>query len=255
MSTRSHQVPISEKSSRTGSVNLLLQRATEWDTGGLPENRLLSGGDIAAAKAWAARRPKDAPEPTTLHLDFIRASEEVEENRRNTERRRLEELASAQAERAKALEEREIAQKREVEQSRRVVRRTLAGLGVALLLAVVAGAAGFFARQQQQVANAERDRARVALAQVLAERSWGALSGDNKDLAIRYALSGWRVAPSNAAYYRWRRGHAPRSVHWCRASHGWSRQLTRSFGRYGTLRGPAARFASDRRTGSPRLLR
>jgi hypothetical protein len=38
----------------------------------------LSGGDITAAKAWALRRPKDAPEPTVLHLDFIRASEEAE---------------------------------------------------------------------------------------------------------------------------------------------------------------------------------
>jgi hypothetical protein len=39
-----------------------LQRATEWDRGGRPTNRLLSGDDIAEAKAWAARRPKNAPE-------------------------------------------------------------------------------------------------------------------------------------------------------------------------------------------------
>ena len=53
-----------------------LQRAMEWDKGGRPANRLLSGNDILDAKAWAARRPKGAPEPTALHLDFIRASEE-----------------------------------------------------------------------------------------------------------------------------------------------------------------------------------
>src|SRR6516165_99860 len=41
-----------------------LQRAIEWDRGGRPANRLLSGDDIADAKAWAARRPKGAPEPT-----------------------------------------------------------------------------------------------------------------------------------------------------------------------------------------------
>jgi hypothetical protein len=51
-----------------------LQRAMEWDRGGRPANRLLSGDDIAEAKAWAARRPKNAPEPTALHLDFIRSS-------------------------------------------------------------------------------------------------------------------------------------------------------------------------------------
>ena len=50
----------------------LLQRATEWDSGGRPANRLLSGSDITAAKAWVARRPKGAPEPTALHLDFLR---------------------------------------------------------------------------------------------------------------------------------------------------------------------------------------
>jgi hypothetical protein len=53
-----------------------LQRAMERDTGGRPANRLLSGNDIVEAKAWAARRPKSAPEPTVLQLDFIRASEE-----------------------------------------------------------------------------------------------------------------------------------------------------------------------------------
>jgi TIR domain len=44
----------------------LLQRATEWQewqAGGHAESRLLFGDDIAEAKAWAARRPKDAPEP------------------------------------------------------------------------------------------------------------------------------------------------------------------------------------------------
>ena len=53
-----------------------LQRAIEWDTRGRPANRLLSGDDIAEAKAWAARQPQDAPEPTALHFDYIRASEE-----------------------------------------------------------------------------------------------------------------------------------------------------------------------------------
>ena len=36
-----------------------LQRAIEWDKGGRPANRLLSGNDILEAKAWAARRPKE----------------------------------------------------------------------------------------------------------------------------------------------------------------------------------------------------
>jgi hypothetical protein len=90
----------------------LLIRAMEWNAAGRPNNRLLSGDDISAAKDWLSRRPKDAPEATGLHLDFIRAGERVDEDRRNAERRQLEEMASAQSQRAAALHEREAAVKR-----------------------------------------------------------------------------------------------------------------------------------------------
>jgi hypothetical protein len=52
-----------------------LRQANNWDEGGRSANRLLSGLDIDTAKAWTARRPKNAPEPTALQLDFIKASE------------------------------------------------------------------------------------------------------------------------------------------------------------------------------------
>ena len=84
-----------------------LQRATEWDAGGRPANRLLSGPDIATAKAWAARRPKNAPEPTELQRDFIKASEAEESRQQSAEAQRLQEIAEAQAARGKALAERE----------------------------------------------------------------------------------------------------------------------------------------------------
>ncbi|MGO9473056.1 MAG: SUMF1/EgtB/PvdO family nonheme iron enzyme [Rhodomicrobium sp.] len=74
-----------------GEHTRLLLRATEWDAGGRAENRLLFGSDIAAAKAWAERRPQGAPEPTSLHLDFIRASENAEAARENATRRAYEE--------------------------------------------------------------------------------------------------------------------------------------------------------------------
>ena len=60
----------------------LLARAMEWDGAGRQANRMLGGGDIAAAKTWAARRPREAPEPTELHLAFIHASEQAELERR-----------------------------------------------------------------------------------------------------------------------------------------------------------------------------
>src|SRR5215813_9055532 len=89
-----------------------LQRATEWDSSGRPANRLLSRDDIAEAKDWAARRPKSAPEPTSLHLDFIRASEEEAEARSSAQRKQLEAMAAAQAECQKALHEAEEAQRK-----------------------------------------------------------------------------------------------------------------------------------------------
>lgn len=87
----------------------LFQRATEWKAGGQLPNRLLFASDIADARAWLSRRPKGAAEPTGLHLEFIRASEEAEQERAGAEQRRLEEMTSAQVERARALSERETA--------------------------------------------------------------------------------------------------------------------------------------------------
>ena len=48
-------------------------------------------------KGWLARRPKDAPEATELHLAFIKASEQSEADATSAERKRLEEMAAAQA--------------------------------------------------------------------------------------------------------------------------------------------------------------
>jgi TIR domain-containing protein len=112
----------------------LLLRATEWDVGGKAESRLLSGSDIMAAKAWAARQPKGAPEPTALHLAYIRASEEVEDARISAQRRQLEEMTAAQNERAKALQTAEQALSRTIRLQRR---QAIAGTVIALVLALV----------------------------------------------------------------------------------------------------------------------
>src|SRR5215468_10000337 len=100
-------------------------------------------------------------------------------------------MAVAQADRAKALAEREVAQKREAEQARKVVRRTVTGMVVAILFAAAAGGAGFLAYQKQREAAVERDRARVegdrardALARILAERSWDSFASGARDGAI-----------------------------------------------------------------------
>jgi hypothetical protein len=137
----------------------LMARATEWDLAGRVENRLLRGSDVDAARRWTAERPKDAPALTELHLAFIRASESAERNRTDEERKRLQEMASAQAERSKALDDREIA-------VRTVARRTVLGIAGTAVFAIGAGATGYWAfRAQRQSlrSRAQEETARKAL--------------------------------------------------------------------------------------------
>ena len=133
-----------------------LQRAIEWDRAGRPANRLLSGDGIAEAKAWAARRPKSAPEPTPLHLDFIRASEdEAEKVRRKAEldEKRLKDVElQAALQRAEAAKDREAAAKK-------ITRRTLVGT---TSVVAVGGVAGFFGYRSYEASEQSRS-ARAAL--------------------------------------------------------------------------------------------
>lgn len=123
----------------------LQQRAAEWDAAGRIENRMLSGGDILAAKQWASHRPRGAPEPTTLHLDYIHASEAGETARQNVEQQRLAAIEAAQAERAVALDRMEAAlTAAAVAQRRRIRIRNMA-------LVAVTAAAGIAAWQWQLV--------------------------------------------------------------------------------------------------------
>jgi tetratricopeptide (TPR) repeat protein len=132
-----------------------LERAIEWDKGGRAAIRLLSGNDILDAKAWAARRPKTAPEPTVLQLDFIRASEAEAEARLSEERKQLDAMVAAQAEREKALHDREEA----VKQRAKVARVRNIALVVAIILL---GLAAWFVRdsdQQQKAAEQHKTTA------------------------------------------------------------------------------------------------
>jgi TPR repeat protein len=133
-----------------------LQRAIEWDTGGRPANRLLSGNDIHAAKAWAAGRPNSAPEPTVLQLDFIRASEEEAEARLSEQRKQLEAVATAQAARETALHEAEEALKQAADAQHRRARIRNVALVVVSILAVLAGWLGWIAEEQRRLAERQR---------------------------------------------------------------------------------------------------
>jgi TPR repeat protein len=133
-----------------------LQRATEWDRGGRPANRLLSGDDIAEAKAWVVRRPKNAPEPTALHLDFVRASEEEAEARSSAQRKQLEAVAAAQADRETALHKAEEALKQAAHAQRKRARIRNIAFVVVSIFAVLAGWLYWNAEQQRQMAEEQR---------------------------------------------------------------------------------------------------
>jgi len=204
-----------------------LQRAMEWDKGGRPANRLLSGNDILEAKAWAARRPKGELEPTALHLDFIRASEDEAEARLSEQRKQLQAMAAAQAERETALHDREEALK----QRTRVARVRNFALMAVSIFAALAGLLGWraqqnliLAEQQKQTAEQQKEQADHILAraetiivnlqdlmdaktkqEVFALFNVGAIHGDAK--AMRYLgviyHRGFGVAPDYTKAREW----------------------------------------------------
>jgi hypothetical protein len=145
-----------------------LQRAIEWDKGGRPANRLLSGDDIAEATTWVARRPKGAPEPTALQLDFIRASEQEAAARLSEQRKQLEAVAAAQTERETALHDREEALKQAADAQRRRARIRNIALVVVSILAVLAGWLFWDAEQEKKLA--EQQRATAEEQRTLAEQ-------------------------------------------------------------------------------------
>jgi TPR repeat protein len=141
-----------------------LQRATEWHRGDRPANRLLSGDDITEAKTWASHRPKNAPEPTALHLDFIRASEEEAEARLSAQRKQLEAMAAAYSERETALHKAEEALKQAAEAHRkRAMIRNIAFVIVSIF-AVFAGWLFSRAEEQRKATEKQREQADQILA-------------------------------------------------------------------------------------------
>ena len=169
-----------------------LRQASNWDEGGRPANRLLSGADIATGKTWIARHPKTAPQPTGLQLDFIKASEAEDIRRIKSEvTRRQQEVADAQAAKEQALAERAEAQKREAKLSRRVFWLSLAGGATALCFAA---AAGWFAIK----ASAAREEIQLQLNRVNRARAQSIINDLGLDRALefepRQREAVWRLA-------------------------------------------------------------
>jgi uncharacterized protein HemX len=114
------------------------------------------GEDIELAKEWAARRPRNAPEPSGLHLEFILASEVAENERLGQDKQRLAERERLQ---------------REVGTSRRAASRgTAAALVAASLGLLVAAGIGILAVSKQQEAEMQQKEAKALREQLAADR-------------------------------------------------------------------------------------
>jgi hypothetical protein len=145
----------------------LILRATEWEVGGRVDSRLLSGSDIVAAKTWVSRRPKDAPEPTTLHLEFIQSSELAEDARLSAQRKQLADMAHAQAEREAALLRAEHALKQAADAQRRRARLRNIALIVVTLVGGVACVGFYRAESAEQIATRTQARYDVLKAAIV----------------------------------------------------------------------------------------
>lgn len=166
----------------------LFERASEWDHAGRLANRMLSGEEISRAKEWLARQPSGAPAPTELHRDFIHASEIAEVERAGAERRRLAEIAEAQAAEAKALLERHAA-------IALASRRTTIGMFVAGGLATAAGGLAYWGINAEGRFNREvEERKRLARLGEEEARRRGANRTDIRGQVVAFAASPGQLA-------------------------------------------------------------
>jgi hypothetical protein len=147
--------------------------ATRWQGKGRIEALLLRGDEIANAKVWTQRRPKDAPEPTLLQREFIAESEKAEQARIALEKAQAAAMKNAEIDRLRAEQESNRLRLEVLEKQRRQTRILLVGL--VLLGALGAGfawrelknseekriAAEELSKSQQQIKDYEKQLAEI----------------------------------------------------------------------------------------------
>jgi hypothetical protein len=199
----------------------LEELAARWDANGRPADQLLRGSELLAYKVWREGHPAIAPQLTTLQRTFLAGSEEEEANRASAERKRLDEMAANNAERAKALAEAQAALEREAEaqKARARARRIIQWGAAAAALLLILGVSGFAAQQQrnaarQQLLTAEAERrkaeAETNLRKAQVTESYfrteqAKAAGDDAVTAALLAIEGLRDETSDSEAQRTRR--------------------------------------------------
>lgn len=141
----------------------LEELAARWERDGRPLDLLARGSELRACLLWRDRRPANAPELTDLQRRFLVASEDEEAARTSAERKRLDDINTAQAERQAALDEREAAVQREADARKAGARtRNILKAVVAVMFASAVVFAWYQARlkseaeQQKSVAEQQK---------------------------------------------------------------------------------------------------
>lgn len=183
----------------------LQELAARWRERNEAEELLLRGSELTAAQAWLAAWRPGAPNPTDLHRAFLNASDVAEAGRNSAERKRLEEVAAAQAEKEAVL--------------KRAARANFLWscfAGALLLLGLIGGAAGAFAlnnlrnqlstketelAQASEQASAKQSELQTALANALAALD-SAQSAGASGAPAQPATSSASAAPSASAEVR-----------------------------------------------------
>jgi hypothetical protein len=138
----------------------LEELAARWERDGRNSDLLVRGSELRACHAWRDRHPTNAPELTALQRAFLVASEDAEAARTSAERKRLNDIAAAQADRQAALDEREAAVQREADErkARAKTQRILVWGSTAAAILVVLSALGFAAVQYRNSTEQARLR-------------------------------------------------------------------------------------------------
>jgi formylglycine-generating enzyme required for sulfatase activity len=145
------------------------EAALKWEGRGRAEALLLRGEELAAAKSWLASRPKNTPDPTPLHHEFVKAAEDAEAARGLAERQSA---AALEPEKAKQGEQGEQGEQEKREEKGSALRRgyvlaAAAGVFACIIVAVI----GWYNQAQYQwrivmrpaVLTAEQEKQKAAM--------------------------------------------------------------------------------------------
>ncbi len=148
--------------------------AARWEARARPESLLLSGAEFSDFKEWRKNKPPRGAALSELQAEFMRESEQAEEQRRSLERQKIDAMNAA-------LKDREDALVRAAAAQDKVRRLSFVSIAVGAVLTVAAVAAGLVALGKAAEADRQSSKIFAAQARALNDQS-------SHDKALLFAL-------------------------------------------------------------------